>query len=275
MTETPVAGKRVYRHSIVARSTHWLWTLAMLVLVMSGLQIFNAAPYLDASDKSNPARRVLSFDAHQTAAGAPVGTVTVFGRTFTTTNVFGYTDDGQGGRQARAFPGAVTLPATQDLADGRVWHLFFAWVLTLSLAAYLIVGMFRRDLRELILRPSDLPKLVPMQLYYFRLRKEPPPYGTYNPLQKSAYTAVLFVIFPLIILTGLALSPGFDAMTGPLIWIMGGRQFARTWHFALMSILIVYFCVHMVLVFSTGPWNNCRSMVTGWYRLKEHDGVGV
>jgi len=264
MKETPVAGERVYRHSIVARTTHWLWTLAMLVLVMSGLQIFNAAPYLDASDKSNPTRRVLSFDSGKTAAGAPTGTVTVFGHTFTTTHVLGYTDDGQGGEEARAFPGAVTLPATQDLADGRTWHLFFGWVLVLSLITYIIVGAIRKDLRELILRPSDIPKLWPMQLYYFHLRKEPPPHGTYNPLQKAAYTVVLFGFIPLIVLTGLALSPGIDAMSGPLVWLLGGRQFARTWHFT-----------HMVLVFSTGPWNNIKSMITGWYRLKDHDGVGV
>ena len=68
MTE-PHAGQQVYRHSITARVTHWLWALAMLVLFMSGLQIFNAAPYLDASDKSDPARRVLSFEAHQAADG--------------------------------------------------------------------------------------------------------------------------------------------------------------------------------------------------------------
>jgi thiosulfate reductase cytochrome b subunit len=275
MTETPVAGQRVYRHSIAARVTHWLWTLAMLVLVMSGLQIFNAAPYLDASDKSDPARRVLSFDSQKAADGKPIGTVTLFGHTFTTTHALGYTDDGQGGEDARAFPGALTLPATQDLADGRVWHLFFGWVLALSLITYLIVGAVRKDLRELILRPSDLPKLLPMQLYYFHLRKEPPPHGTYNPLQKAAYTVVLFGFIPLIILTGLALSPGIDAITGPLVWLLGGRQFARTWHFTLMAILIGYFCTHMVLVFSTGPWNNIKSMITGWYRLKDHDGVGI
>jgi Ni/Fe-hydrogenase b-type cytochrome subunit len=275
MTEQPVAGQRVYRHSITARVTHWLWALAMLVLVMSGLQIFNAAPYLDASDKSDPAHRVLSFDSQKTAAGKPIGTVTLFGHTFTTTHVLGYTDDGAGGEDGRAFPGALTLPATQDLADGRVWHFFFGWVLVLSLIAYLIVGAVRKDLRELILRPSDIPKLLPMQLYYFRLRKEPPPHGTYNPLQKAAYTVVLFGFIPLIILTGLALSPGIDAISGPLVWLLGGRQFARTWHFTLMAILIVYFCTHMVLVFSTGPWNNIKSMITGWYRLKDHDGVGI
>jgi thiosulfate reductase cytochrome b subunit len=271
----PRPGERVYRHSIAARTAHWLWTLSMLVLVMSGLQIFNAAPYLDASDKSNPDRRVLAFNAFQPPGGAPVGTTTVLGHTFTTTHVFGYTDDGQGGEAPRAFPGALTLPAAQDLADGRVWHLFFGWLLTLAIVTYLIAGAIRKDLRELILRPSDLPKLWPMQLYYLRIRKEPPPHGKYNPLQKAAYTLVLFGFIPLIILTGLALSPGVDAIANPLTWVLGGRQFARTWHFVLMSILIAYFAIHMVLVFSTGPWNNIKSMITGWYRMGDHDGAGV
>ena len=133
MTEAPVPGQRVYRHSVVARLTHWLWALALLVLVMSGLQIFNAAPYLDASDKSNPARRILSIDAHQAPNGAEVGTVTLFGHTFVTTHVLGYTDDGMGGQGDQAFPGALTLPAQRDLASGRVWHFFFGWVLVLAL----------------------------------------------------------------------------------------------------------------------------------------------
>jgi thiosulfate reductase cytochrome b subunit len=269
-------GKRVYRHSVAARASHLLWTLAMLVLVMSGLQIFNAAPYLDASDKSNPAKRVLVIGASESAADPQriTGLTKILGHTFTTTGVLGYTDDGMGAKAQRAFPGWVTLPGEQDLADGRRWHLFFGWFLTLAIVVYLIAGAIRKDLRELILRPADLPKLLPMQLYYLKLRKEPPPHGTYNPLQKAAYTVVLFVFIPLIIITGLALSPGIDAIAGPLTALLGGRQFARLWHFSLMVLLIGYFLTHMVLVLAIGPWNNIRSMITGWYILGEHDGVG-
>ncbi len=267
------SAERVYRHGVTARVAHWLWALAMLVLVMSGLQIFNAAPYLDASDKSNPARRVLAFGVERSGAAA-AGTVRVFGLTLPAGHLLGYTDDGQGELAARAFPGWATLPGPQDLADGRRWHLAFAWALTIALVAYLVSAAARGTLRELVLRASDLPKLLPMQLYYFRLRKEPPPHGTYNPLQKAAYTVVLFGFFPLIVLTGLTLSPGVDAAAPWLTWIFGGRQFARTWHFLLMALLIGYFLVHLTMVVTTGMWNNLRSIITGWYVLGEHDGVG-
>jgi thiosulfate reductase cytochrome b subunit len=266
------AGKKIYRHSIAARTTHWVWTLAMLVLVMSGLQIFNAAPYLDASDKSNPAKRVLAFDAQDSPQ--PAGYTIVFGHRFRTTHLFGYADDGAGGETARAFPAWLTLPGPQSLADGRRWHLFFAWLLFIAWVAYLISAAIRGTLRELVIRPSDFPKLLPMQLYYFRLRKEPPPHGTYNPLQKLAYTVVLFGMFPLLMLTGITLSPAVDAAIPWLTSLFGGRQFARTWHFTLMVLLIGYFATHLALVVSTGIWNNIRSMITGWYVLGKHDGVG-
>lgn len=259
--------RRIYRHSIVARITHWLWALAILVLVMSGLQIFNAAPYLDASDNSNPAARVLAIGATGSEE-APRGVTTIFGHSFSTTGVLGYTDDGLGGRAPRAFPAWATLPGPQDLADGRRWHFFFGWMLTIAVAGYLVAGIVRGDLRQLVLRPSDLPKLWPMLLYDLRLRKHPPAYGAYNPLQKAAYTVVLFVLVPLIVLSGLALSPGVDAIAPWLTAFFGGRQFARLWHFTFMTLLIAYFCVHMIAVFTAGAWNNLRAMVTGWYTLK-------
>lgn len=158
-------GTIVKRHSAATRLTHWFVTLAMLILIMSGLQIFNAAPYLDASDLSSPQHRILSIGAAGTDLN-PVGTTTLFGHTFTTTNWLGYTDDGGGSKQARAFPGWITFPGYQDLASGRRWHFFFGWVLTIAGAIYLLAGMVRGDLRLLLLRRSDWSRLLPYFLYY-------------------------------------------------------------------------------------------------------------
>jgi len=263
--------KTVYRHSLTTRVTHWVFFIAFLVLVSSGLQIFNAAPYLDASDKTNPTRRVLQISSP--AAGA--GTTTVFGHTFSTSGWLGWTDDGMGGKGARAFPSWITIPAYQDLADGRRWHLFFAWFMVIGGIAYIVSALARRELRELVLRPRDVPKIWPMQLYYLRLRKEPPPHGKYNPLQKAAYTTVLFIFAPLIVLSGLALSPGFDSWMPWIVQGLGGRQFARLWHFAAMIGLIGFLGVHLGAVVTTGVLNHLRSMVTGYYRLGAHDGTGV
>jgi thiosulfate reductase cytochrome b subunit len=270
----PARQQAVYRHSLTVRLTHWVSALALLVLIMSGLQIFNAAPYLDASDNSNPARRVLAFDAGTLPDGKPVGHTIVFGHKFTTTHVLGFGDDGMGTEAPRAFPASVTLPGYQALSDGRLWHLFFAWIFVLCGAAYMIAGFARKDLQLLILRPSDIPKLWPMQAYYLRLRRTPPPHGKYNPLQKAAYTSVLFVFAPLIVLSGLALSPGIDAIANPLTVAFGGRQFARLWHFVFMLALIGFIGVHLTLVATTGVVNNLRSMILGTYRPGKHEGTG-
>jgi thiosulfate reductase cytochrome b subunit len=263
-----------YRHTFSTRVTHWLSALALLVLVTSGLQIFNAAPHLDASDKSNPARRVLSIEGGQTPDGRPLGQVVLFGHAFTTTHWLGYTDDGMGGEGPRAFPGWLTLPGYQSLADGRLWHLFFGWVIVLCGAWYMAAGFARKDLQLLVLRPSDIPKLWPMQAYYLRLRPQPPAHGKYNPLQKAAYTVVLFVFAPLIVLSGMALSPGIDAIANPITVVFGGRQFARLWHFVFMLALIGFTGVHLALVASTGVVNNLRSILLGTYRPGKYEGTG-
>ena len=244
--------------------------IAFAALVSSGLQIFNATPYLDASDQSNPAHRVLSIDSPSDG----VGTTTLFGRTFTSTGWLGWVDDGMGGRAPRAFPSWITIPAYQDLADGRRWHFFFAWLALLCWLGWLVSAAVKGSLKDLVLRPSDLPKLWPMQAYYLKLRKDPPPHGIYNPLQKASYTLILLVIAPLVVLSGLALSPGIDAIAHPLTSFFGGRQFARLWHFTGMILLIGFFLIHTFQVATQGILNQLNSMITGWYRLGEDDGVG-
>lgn len=255
----------IYRYAFLTRASHWLWVLAFAVLISSGLQIFNASPNLDASDKSDPARRVLAIGSPRSG----VGTTTIFGRTFVTTGLLGWTDDGMGSRDAHAFPAWLLVPGFQDLADGRRWHLFFAWIAALCWLTWLVSAAVKGSLREMILRPSDLPKLWPMQAYYLKLRKEPPPHGIYNPLQKAAYTTIGLVIAPLVVLTGLALSPGIDAIAQPLTAALGGRQFARLWHFAGMVLLIGFFAVHVFQVATQGVVNQMNSMITGWYRLPD------
>lgn len=254
----------VRRYGVVTRASHWIWVIAFGVLVSSGLQIFNAAPYLDASDKSDPARRVLAIYAPEQGRGV----VELFGHDVTTTGWLGWTDDGMGGRTERAFPGWITIPAYQSLADGRRWHLFFAWVAVVCWLAWLVSTAIKGSLRDMLLRPSDLPKLWPMQAYYLKLRKTPPPHGIYNPLQKAAYTTIGFVVAPLVVLTGLALSPGIDAIANPLTALFGGRQFARLWHFAGMLALIAFFFIHVFQVATQGFVNQMNSMITGRYRLR-------
>lgn len=266
-------GSVVKRHSLATRLTHWLGALAMLVLFMSGLAIFDAAPYLDASDLSSPAHRILSIGSQTTVLGTPTGVTEIFGHKFDTTNVLGYTDDGQGGESQRAFPGWLTFPGYQDLADGRRWHFFFAWVLLIAGTIYLFFGALRKEIPLLVVRPSDFPKMIPMQLYYLGLRKDPPVHGKYNPLQKIGYTLLLFGVVPFVIITGLALSPGIDAIAVPLTNLLGGRQFARTWHFAAMLLLVIFTFGHVFLVASTGVINNMRSMILGTYRLGKNAGT--
>ncbi|MFN2449253.1 MAG: cytochrome b/b6 domain-containing protein [Candidatus Baltobacteraceae bacterium] len=263
--------RTVYRHSLATRLTHWFFSIAFLALISSGLQIFNAAPYLDASDKTDVHRRVLAIGSPREGTGVTA----IGGLSFTTSGWLGWTPDGMGGMGARAFPSWLTIPAYQSLADGRRWHFFFAWIMIGCGLVYVVCAFARRDLSELVLRPSDVPKIVPMQLYYSRLRKDPPPHGKYNPLQKAAYTTVLFAFAPLMVLSGLALSPGFDAWMPWLPHVLGGRQFARLWHFVAMIALTGFLLAHVVLVLTTGASNHLRSMVTGYYRLGAHDGTGV
>jgi thiosulfate reductase cytochrome b subunit len=89
----------------------------------------------------------------------------------------------------------------------------------------------------------------------------------YSPLQKLAYGGVLFVLFPLIILTGLCMSPGMNSILPWLPEIFGGRQSARTVHFITMALLVGFFVVHMAMIVLASPLNELRSIITGNYRL--------
>lgn len=186
-------GRVVKRHSATTRLTHWIVALAILILIMSGFQIFNAAPYLDPSDLSNPHQRILSIGT--ATSDQTVGTTTLFGHTFTTTNWLGYTDDGQGHQTARAFPGWITFPGYQDLGSGRARHFFFR--LGSNACGHRLSARRSRPKGS---PPSDLAagrstEIASDAAVHLRLRKEPPDRGKYNRLQKAGYTVVLFGLF--------------------------------------------------------------------------------
>lgn len=255
----------VYRQSAITRITHWVWALAMFFLLLSGLQIFNARPNLYIGQQSGFGfqNSILDIYAVNTPSG-PAGQTRLFGQVFDTTGVLGMS--GSAERPAfTAFPGWATIPSYRDLATGRVVHFFFAWVLVGTLAIWLIDALFTRHLwRDIIVKPHDL-RGLPRDIWdHVRLRFT---HGrSYTPLQKLAYFAVFVIAFPLIIATGLTMSPGMDTAAPWLLELFGGRQTARTIHFVTMLAFVLFFLVHIVMVVLAGPVNELRSMVTGYYR---------
>ncbi|MEO8142313.1 MAG: cytochrome b/b6 domain-containing protein, partial [Sphingomicrobium sp.] len=173
--------------------------------------------------------------------------------------------------QRRAFPSWITIPSRYNLADARLWHLAFAWVLGISLLLYMIASLWTRHFqRDLAISRAEIsPSHVWADIKdHARLRF---PTGAaalrYNILQKLSYGLVLFVLLPLIILTGLTLSPAMDSGWQWLLDIFGGRQSARSLHFIAMAALIGFFFVHIAMVVLAGPINELRSMISGYYRL--------
>ncbi|WP_309623716.1 cytochrome b/b6 domain-containing protein [Novosphingobium sp.] len=241
--ELPKGGDLVRRHHLFTRAWHWVNVVTVTVMLMSGLMIFNAHPRLywghygaNAAGHPDPAW----LDLSHVNGGVP-------------------------------FPPAITIPSHYSLADARLWHFAFAWVLGVALLLYLIWGLVRGHLRR-DLAPR-LAELAPSHVWHdikdhARLRF---PTGAaalrYNILQKLAYGSVLVVLLPGIILTGLAMSPGLNAALPWLVELLGGRQSARSIHFLCAAGLVAFFLVHIAMVVLAGPINEVRSMLTGMYRL--------
>jgi thiosulfate reductase cytochrome b subunit len=175
----------------------------------------------------------------------------------------------------RAFPSWLTIPGYYWLAGGRRWHFFFAWVFVLNGLLYFIYSLLQGHMGKFVWRLRDLSKILPMILYYLRLRKTSPQEGEYNPLQKLAYTGVFLILTPLIILSGLAMSPQLDVAFNWLPAMFGGRQSARSFHFLTTFLFALFTFGHIFTVATTGLFNNMRSMTTGWYREKISDSAGV
>ena len=266
-TLSPGPGDVVKRHRLSTRLWHWLNVVTLAVMLMSGLMIFNAHPRLywgQYGANADPAW--FEIGSTENTGFVQAGPLRV-----ETTGVLGRWTDQDANVQRRAFPYWITIPSRYSLADARLWHLAFAWVLGVSLFAYMAISLgnrhFKRDLKISLaeIRPSHLWADIKD---HARLRF---PTGAaalrYNILQKLAYASVLFGLLPLIIFTGLAMSPAMDSGWPWLLDIFGGRQSARSLHFIAMVALVAFFFIHIAMVVLAGPINELRSMISGYYRL--------
>jgi len=263
------------RHTWPVRLMHWINVLAFTLLLMSGLQIFNAYPALNWGKSSYSGRPpILQMDARMDAQGNPMGVTRVFGHEFNTTGVLGLSA-GMGGQPVqRGFPAWITLPSQQWLAMGRRWHFFFAWVLVINGFAYIAYTLASRHLaRDLMPTRADWRSIGQSIKDHLLLRNVGEAARHYNILQKLTYLGVIFVLFPLVILMGWAMSPGLNALFPGWIDVFGGRQSARTIHFVVAWLLVGFVFIHLFEVVISGFWNNLRSMITGRYRIEGSEGA--
>lgn len=150
------------------------------------------------------------------------------------------------------------------LFNARNVHLIAAIGMIVAAFCYYVQAVMTGTIARLILRRTDIPKLKPMAEYHLGRRPKPPAYDDYNPLQRAAYTGLLFVLFPLLILSGLAIWPHTPFMH-TLAALFGGRS-AEIWHLVFALSLAGFAVGHIVMVAATGLINNVRSMITGWYQ---------
>lgn len=236
LAAAPAARRIVYRHRLPTRLWHWVNAIAVIVMLMSGLMILNAHPRLYWGQ----------YGANFDHAWLDLG--------------------------RRPFPGWATIPSSYNLAAARIWHFAFAWVLVISFIAFLLASLWSRHVqRDLAPSPGELaPKHVWQAIKeHSRLRF---PAGDaalrYNILQKISYVAVIFIFLPLMVLTGLTMSPSMDAAWPWLNDLFGGRQSARSIHFLVAALILAFIVVHLVMVVLAGPVNEIWSMISGRFRVR-------
>lgn len=253
---------------------------------MSGLHIFNAHPTLNWGTSSYSARPALldisaeevADDVDEESTGeaaqpkskpATRGLLTIGGHEFDTTGFLGARIAADGQVDTNAFPLWLTIPGHYSLAGARDWHFFFAWLFVGNGIVYLLYsfasGHVRRDLAPTAPELRNIGTSIKDHITF----KHPTGAAAtrYNVLQKLAYLIVIFILLPLIILMGMAMSPGLDALLTGWVDLFGGRQSARTIHFVVAWMLVAFVLIHVFEVIISGLFNHLRSMITGYYRI--------
>ena len=230
-----VPGPSALRHTSVNRFTHWITALCFFALLVSGLEIVVSHPRFywgEAGNALTPYLFKLPIPASR--ASVPTG--------------YGYVLPDQNGWS-------------------RYLHFQAAWVVVLTGLLYAVTGLLTGHFRkELLLSRADLswPALSKIIAGHLRFKRPPEEEAwSYNVLQRLAYLLVIFVLFPLIIWTGLAMSPAIASAFPPVVTTFGGQQSARTIHFFVTIALVLFLVIHIVMVSVAGFGNRMRAMITG------------
>ena len=215
------------RHALSTRIWHWVNAISLIILFMSGLNISNAHPYLYWGE--------WGFSPTEAWAAVP------------------------------RFPGWATIPGYYSLAKARDWHLVFAWVFSLGLLLFMLAALVNGHfVRDLFTRAREWRwRLFATEVRQYLRFNFAHTGGKYGSIQKLAYSLVVFILLPMMILTGMAISPGMDAAWPWLLDVTGGRQSARSLHFIAAFALLGFTIVHLLLVLLTGPWGQLKGMITG------------
>jgi thiosulfate reductase cytochrome b subunit len=243
LLDTAPAATETPRHSAVVRVTHWLTTLCFFALLLSGAEIVISHPRFYWGESGNPMTPSL-FDIPIPASRPWVKT--------------GYN---------------FVLPDQNGWS--RNLHFEAAWLLVLTGLLYVIFGLTARHFRRNLLPPRvGLMWRALAQDIASHLRFQPPDESeasTYNLLQRLTYLGVIFVLFPVMIWTGLAMSPAVTSVFPFLPAACGGQQSARTIHFFVTVLLVLFLLLHLVMVWRAGFWTRVRAMITG--RIPTSEGL--
>ena len=233
---TAVATKTApARHSVLVRVTHWITTLCFFALLVTGAEIVISHPRFYWGETGN--------DLTPTLFKLPIPA----SRNLVPTG-YGYVLPDQNGWS-------------------RSLHFQTAWILVLTGLLYVVSGVVTAHFRkDLVPRKSDFSWRSVTSVVAHHLRFEPPTEAealSYNVVQRLTYLFVIFILFPLVIWTGLAMSPAFDSAIPVTVTLLGGRQSARTLHFLVSLALVAFLFVHVFLVWRAGFISRMRAMITG------------
>jgi thiosulfate reductase cytochrome b subunit len=264
------------RHTVAVRLTHWINAFVVALLLASGLRIFSYHPALYwGNDGHDGLPSFLSIAAlTDDATGRPAGLTTIMGHSFDTTGVLGVSYNLDGEPVEAALPNWLMLPG--GLSFARDIHFDAAWLLFFNGVVYLMSGLFSGHLRrDLLPATKELsPRHVLADVWnHVRLRRARGEAARrYNVLQKLAYVIVMFVLLPVMVVSGLTMSPAVTAALPFLFDLFGGRHSARTIHFLVTDLLVLFIAVHIIQVVIAGPFNTTRAMITGRYVIPSETG---